>query len=305
MRHLQLKQFRQLIAIAENGSIRRAAEELSISQPALSRSIRGIEESLSVKLINRGPRGAELTKFGEKLVTYGNIIEFNIRFAAEEIAELRGNKEGQVKLGMGPLEGITVADTAIDRLLTKRPNTQISIIENDFDVLSSKLLSGEIDIILGPSQNEKTPGLKSEILTETQLVFALRAEHPLAKFDAISLRTISQADWILPGPRARAYTLFNNIFIKQGLIPPKGSITMAPRPGAIALLKRRDLICMVHPQIIKRELDEGSLRVLPIEIDTLVLPLTLTTREFDKLGPACRDMISEIRLAYKEMTKTQ
>ena len=61
MRHLKLKQFRQLITIAEKGSIRRAAEELSISQPALSRSIRGIEENLSVKLMNRGPQGVELT----------------------------------------------------------------------------------------------------------------------------------------------------------------------------------------------------------------------------------------------------
>ena len=108
MRHLQLKQFRQLITIAEKGSIRRAAEELSISQPALSRSIRGIEENLSVKLMNRGPQGVELTAYGQTLVNYGKIIEFNIRFAAEEFDELRGNKEGEVKLGIGPLEGITV-----------------------------------------------------------------------------------------------------------------------------------------------------------------------------------------------------
>ena len=302
IRHLQLKQFRQLIAISEKGSISRAAEELSISQPALSRSIRGIEKDLSVKLINRGPQGAELTEFGETLVNYGKIIEFNIRFAAEEIDELRGNKEGEVKLGIGPLEGITVADSAIDRLLTKRPNAEISIVENDFDILSTKLLSGEIDIMLGPSQNEKTPGLNSETISKTQLVFAVRAEHPLARIDHISLETISKADWILPAPRARAYSLFNNIFIKQGFVPPKGPITMAPRPGAIALLKRRDLICMVHPKIIKRELDEGSIRVLPIDIKTLVLPLVLTTREFDKLGPACRDMISEIRHVCQQMT---
>ena len=77
IRHLQLKQFRQLIAISEKGSISRAAEELSISQPALSRSIRGIEKDLSVKLINRGPQGAELTEFGETLVNYGKIIEYN------------------------------------------------------------------------------------------------------------------------------------------------------------------------------------------------------------------------------------
>ena len=300
MQRLQLKQFRQLIAIAEKGTILQAAEELSISQPALSRSIRGIEESLSIKLLNRGPRGVELTKFGETLVNYGKILEFNIRFAAEEIDELRGNKDGQVKLGISP--GVTVADIAIDRLLEKRPNVHVSVIENNFEVLANSLLSGSIDIMLGPSQvNKKTPGLNSETLAESQLVFALRAQHPITKQIGVSLKTMSEADWILPGPNARVHTLFNNIFIEQGLAPPKGPVVMDPRPGAISLLKRRNLICMVPRQLITRELAERSIIILPIPNQRLFLPLVLTTREFDKLGPACRDMISEIKRIGREI----
>ncbi|MBT4940290.1 MAG: LysR family transcriptional regulator [Rhodospirillaceae bacterium] len=305
MPHLQLKQLRQLIMVAEKGSIRQAAEALSIAQPALSRSIRSIEESLQVKLMNRGPRGIELTEYGKTLVSYGKIIEANLRFASEEIDELRGSKEGHVNLGIGPFEGFTIAHIAIDRLLERRPDAEISVIEGDFDVLSAKLLVGEIDIMLGPSQlNNSTPGLNTEILAESRPVLVVRAEHPFANLNQVSLKKLSEAGWILPPSDARARPRLNNVFIRHGLVPPKGPIEMAPGAAAIALLRRRDLIGMLSRQQIGHELQEGSMKVLPIDNDDFVLPMQLTTREFGKLAPACRDMISEIKAVCLEVADT-
>ena len=302
VQHLQLKQFRQLVTIAATGSIRQAAEILSISQPALSRSIRTIEDSISVKLMNRGPRGVELTKFGQTLVDYGKQIEFSVRFAGEEIEELRGKKEGDIKLGIGPYEGVSVVHIAIDHLLKKRPDAQISVIENNFDVLTTALLDGEIDIMLGPSLvGKKTAGLKTEILAETEVVFAVRSEHPLAQLDNVSLENICEAEWVLPTPQTRVETFFDNFFINEGHAPPKGPIIMAPGPTAIALLKRRDLVTMISRELIQEELTSRKIKVLSVSNKSLTLPLQLTTREFGKLGPACRDMISVIRHVCCEM----
>jgi len=302
VQHLQLKQFRQLLAISKTGSIRQAANELSISQPALSRSIKAIEESLSVKLMSRGPRGVKLTKFGKTLVDYGKQIDFSVRFAGEEIEELQGRNGGNVNMGIGPYEGVNVGHLAIDNLLRKRPDGQISVIENNFDALAKALMDGEIDIMLGPSlAGKRTPGLKTEVLAETEVVFALRAEHPLAELDYVSLSKICEADWILPTPQTRAVTFFDSLFIDEGYAPPKGPIIMPPGPAAIALLKRRNLITMISRDLISHELTTGELKVLPISNKALTLPLQLTTREFGKLGPACRDMISEIRNVCSEM----
>ena len=302
VQHLQLKQFRQLVTIAATGSIRQAAEILSISQPALSRSIRTIEDSMSVKLMNRGPRGVELTEFGQTLVDYGKQIEFSVRFAGEEIEELRGKKEGDIKLGIGPYEGVSVVHIAIDRLLKKRPDARISVMENDFGVLATALIDGEIDIMVGPSIAEKrTPGLKTEILAETEVVFVVRTEHPLAHLDQVSLEIICEAEWILPTAQTRAQTFFDNFFINEGHAPPKGPIIMTPGPAAIALLKRRDLVTMISRELIQEELTSRKFKVLSVSNKSLTLPLQLTTREFGKLGPACRDMISVIRHVCCEM----
>ncbi len=305
MPHLQLKQLRQLITVAEKGSIRQAAEALSIAQPALSRSIRSLEENLQVKLMNRGPRGIELNDYGKTLVNYGKIIETNLRFASEEIDELRGSNEGHVNLGVGPFEIFPVAHIAIDRLLENRPNAQVSVIQGDFDDLSARLLVGEIDIMLGPSQlNNTTPGLNTDILTETRPVLVVRAEHPFANLNQVSLEILSKADWILPPADVRARPRFNNIFIRHGLVPPKVSIEMAPGTASVALLKRRDLIGMLSRQQIAHEIAEGSMKILPVEHFDFALPMQLSTREFGRLSPACRDMISIIRTVCKEVAGT-
>ena len=196
-----------------------------------------------------------------------------------------------------------VHSRAIDNLLRKRPDVQISVIENNFDALAKALMDGEIDIMLGPSlAGKRTPGLKTEVLAETEVVFTLRAEHPLAELDYVSLGKICEADWILPTPQTRAVTFFDSLFIDEGYAPPKGPIIMPPGPAAIALLKRRNLITMMSRDLIIHELTSGELKVLPISNNVLTLPLQLTTREFGKLGPACREMISEIRGVSEETT---
>lgn len=300
--HLQIKQLRQLIKIAEKGSIRQAAEALAITQPALSRSIRAIEQNLQVKLMDRGPRGIELTPHGETLVNYGKIIEANLRFAAEELEELKGNKEGCVNIGTGPFEGFTVLHLAIERFLETRPKTEISVVEGDFDDLSANLKNGEIDIMFGPTQFDgDTPGLKSEILTKIHPVLVVRAEHPFANLDQISFKDLSETDWILPPKSARARTRLHNIFIRHGFVPPKGLIEMKPGLAMLALLQRRNLVALLSRHLIAREVDEGSVKILPVDNTEFTLPMQLTTREFGQLSPACRDMISAIKAVCQEV----
>ncbi len=87
--HLDLRHFRQLVVVAEKRSIRSAAKVLAITQPALSQSIRALEEELGSKLLERGPRGTTLTKAGRTLVKYARIIDANLSLAAKEIQEIQ------------------------------------------------------------------------------------------------------------------------------------------------------------------------------------------------------------------------
>lgn len=295
---LRLKQLRFLVKVAETGSISKAAEALAIAQPALSRTIKTLENTLQVKLLNRGPRGIKLTAFGESLVSYGKIIESNLRFAVEEIDDLKGLTVGSVKVGVGPSEGFLVMPVAIDLFLQRRLNGSVSLIEGDFDQLSGKLLSGEIDIMFGPTQVAGTnAGLKTELLGSFNRFLAVRAEHPLAKQKRVTFQDISEADWILPPAGSGARTILDNIFINRGLLPPKGPIELTASAAKVALMLRRDLVTtLVNPQG-EQELQDGSICALPVDETEFVLPMQLTTREFGELSPACKEMITQIKIA--------
>jgi len=303
--HIQLKQLRQLIVIAENGSIRKAAEELSIAQPALSRSLRALENGLQVKLMNRGPRGIELTEYGTTLVEYARIIETNLRFASEEIEELRGAREGHVRLGVGRFEGSSVVPLAVNRLLSQRPNAEIAVVEGDFTMLSADLIAGELDMILGPSDpNSSALGLNSMVLAMARPVVAVRSEHPLAKRNDVSFSELAEQDWVMPFKGHRARVRLENIFIRQGLTPPRTPIECMPTATAAAILQARNLISLMPRQLVQREIEHGTIKVLPVETDEFTLTVQLTTREFDRLSPACRDMIAYIKEVCAEVADT-
>ena len=120
-RHLDLKHLRQLTEVADKGSIRAAAESLAITQPALSRSIRSIENELGIKLVDRGPRGAELTTAGNRLLSYARIIDANLTSAENELRGLRdrSSRTEQIAFGMSWLTEALIAAQLIERELRR------------------------------------------------------------------------------------------------------------------------------------------------------------------------------------------
>ncbi len=296
MSHLQLKQLRQLIVVAENGSIRAAAQQLSIGQPALSRSLRAIEDQLQVKLMDRGPQGIVLTKFGEILCNYARIIDTNLKFAVEEIEEVRGASGGSIRLGIGPYEGFTIAHRAISNMFKKRPDLEVSLFEGDYDVLVAKLLGGEIDLILGPTPiDEASEGLSWEILAYIRPILVVRSSHPLAKKRKIDLETLSQVNWILSIEGTNARTRVEDVFYRQGLTPPDGPISAYPSMTALELVKKMDLVALLPRKLVEKDRKAGLVKALSPVSEDFNFPVRLTTRKFGQLSPACKGIITEIK----------
>ncbi len=298
---LEFKHFRQLAVLAEEGSIRAASRRLRISQPALSRSIRSIEGKLQVKLVERGPHGVTLTRYGEILRSYGRIIDANVRFASEEIEDQRGSKSGSIRMGIGPYEGFTIVHLAIERMRERRPDLEVTIFEGDFDALAERLLVGQIDLILGPTpMDESPPGLTGQILAHTRPVLVVRSGHPLTA-DKVDMKTLAKSNWILSVEGTNARKWIGEVFGRHGLPPPNGPISAYPSMTALAMVKKMDLIALLPRQLVERDINEGVLRTLPTGDEEFVLPVRLTTREFGVLSPVNRQMIAELKQICREI----
>ena len=94
---------RQFIAAVEHGNITSASLALNISQPALTKSIRKLENSLGVKLLERHSRGVVPTSYGEILLRRGKLVEIEFEYASTEIEALRGGNQGAIRIGASPV----------------------------------------------------------------------------------------------------------------------------------------------------------------------------------------------------------
>lgn len=302
MSRMRLRQLRQLVAVAEDGSIRAAAQRLSMGQPSLSRSLRAMEDQLQVKLLERGPSGVVLTRFGEILCNYARIIDTNLRYAAEEFDDAHGSRGGRVRMGIGPYEGFTIAHRAIGNLIKRRPDLEVVLIEGDYDVLAARLFGGEIDLILGPAPIEDvTQGVSWETLAYSRPVLVVRDGHPFAREDRVDLAMLAAADWILSVEGTNARARINDIFRRHGLEPPTGPISAYPSMTALNLVKMMDVVAMLPRKLVEKDREAGRIRALPLDSEDFRFPVRLTTRKFGKLSPACTGLIQEIRTVCSEI----
>ena len=302
MSRLQLRQLRQLVAVSEDRSIRAAAHRLSIGQPALSRSLRAIEDQLQVKLLERGPQGVVPTEFGEILCKYARIIDSNLQFASEEIEEIRGSSGGSIRMGIGPYEGFTIAHRAIGKLFERRPDLQVALIEGDYDVLVARLLGGEIDLILGPTPiHEAADGVSWDILAYARPILVVRSAHPLAARKEVDLGTLASADWLLSIEGTNARARVEDVFLRRGLEPPAGPISAYPSMTALELVKQRDLVALMPRKLVEKDREAGLVSALTLVGEEFNFPVRLTTRNFGELSPACKGLIGEIRTVCEEI----
>jgi len=293
---IQLKQLSQLLVIAEEGSFRKAADKLNLTQPALSRSIQALEKNLQVNLMERGPRGVVLTIFGETLVKHSKIIDSAVEYAVDDIDDMRGERSGVIKMGAGMLSGYIFAPQAITRLLDRRPDTKVIVVEGTYDTLTPQLLEGDLDFIFGPSNPDgPVSGLCHEIVANIGIVFAVREGHPLAKKKKVSFADLSSVPWIFPSQGSGLYQQLQSIFKNQGLPLPCSEIDVESHSLTKAMLLSRDLVAMIPHQIIHFELQQGLVRELPLFSDEMERPIYLVKREIGDLPPACRELITELR----------
>lgn len=151
---MELRQLRYLIAIVDEGGIRKASRHLYLAQPSLSKALRQLESELGVDLIRRGPEGIELTGAGAEFVAYAReIIE---RAAAAEAAMRQRVEQKSTKLRIGLLCGTIAAGDLMGPILARfrmdRPDFEVELHEIGMHDQARPLYSGEVDvaIVRGP-----------------------------------------------------------------------------------------------------------------------------------------------------------
>lgn len=257
----------RFVTVVELGSLNRAAQKLNLSQPALSKSIRLLEETLSAELMTRGPRGVSVTPFGQSVFTYAKLIATELRKMDEEIGAMRDLTLGAVNLGTSPgnVFTSTVLAGAILRLAKQGRRLTINSRIGPREHLLKPLLLGELDFIITVLTENPPAELAQEQLYEDPLIFVVKPNHPLAKRKNIGIRDLVRFPWVVPDDEAheslQRLALSENTTIEQAVMRCNASNLIK------ALLVSGEFIALVREDMARIDLKSGELAELSLSRD--------------------------------------
>ena len=145
---MELRDLEYFVVVAEQGNLGRAAEQLRLSQPALSKSLKRLEDALEVRLFRRSANGMELTAEGSLLLSRARELRDSLRNVAREVSDVSRGHAGHINVGVGPNANDEFLLAAVTELLRTEPRITMKVIVSDQDEIIPALRRGEIDLVI-------------------------------------------------------------------------------------------------------------------------------------------------------------
>jgi DNA-binding transcriptional LysR family regulator len=266
---LEPRQLQAFLAIVETGSLGRAAESLHLTQPALSRIVKRMEQQLRVTLFERRPNGMELTTFGQALLPYALHLTKEANLAIEEINVRLGLGRGTLRIGAVASAAVMVLPGVLKHMLQRWPNLHIQITEAVEDRLVAGLVNNEIDVVLSGqiAETEEVMQVADHKFTDCSRVVAA-ATHPLRARARVTLDDALGQSWVMPPADAEPRKKFDAQL--QALGARRARVLVETRsPSAIkALVAQSEMLGWLPEPLYAAEQAANLLCTLPLpELD--------------------------------------
>lgn len=287
------------IAFCETRAEAPAAARLGVSQPAVNQTLRQLEHMVGARLFLRSARGLRLTEAGEMVLLRAKLALSEFRHAEEDLAAFQGRMRGRIVIGSLPLSAGVLVPRAVDRVLARHKDVQVTIVDGTYESLMSQLVHADIDVIVGALRPGPTPpDVVREPLFEDTLSVVVRHGHPLVGAKRGGLGELVDETWIAPLRGTPAREAFERAFLAAGVSPPRVSLEVNSAVVLQALLLDSDRLALLSRRQIIRGISAGLLSVLPVDVQETRREIGLTLRADGDLGASMKSFIEEIhRLA--------
>ncbi len=193
---MELRDLKAFMAVVEHGSFTKAANDSFVSQPSLSKSIKKLEETLQVELLNRSTRKVELTDAGSIVFQQGQKILHAVQELHILLDDLLNIKTGAIKLGIPPLIGTLFFPDIARKFHQLYPEVHLELVERGAKMVEMLVENGDVDmgIVVLPADERK---FSVQPFVEDQFFVFMNESHPLAKEDSIALKDLKNETFII------------------------------------------------------------------------------------------------------------
>jgi len=263
---MELRQLRHFIEIVRSASFGQAAEKLHITQPALSKSIRNLERTLGVQLLERHPSGVSPTDYGTVFLDYASLVTTELDRAIEELNQLRGRGKGVVRVGAGATMMQYLLPRAVRAFVESDSGASVTFRQGLRSELLAALRRGEIDLIVGSINPAGTDDdLRQEVVMTDTIKIVAASTHPLVQGAPPRLADLARYRWVLPDQTEAESDRLGHAFRAIGLTPPSCVVRTSSSVFMASLLRDSDYLSYLPEALIPMDPDYQHLATLDLE----------------------------------------
>lgn len=302
--HTRIKT-RQMVLLAHldrQRSLLHAADAAGMSQPAASKLLRELEETLGVPLFERHARGVEPTAYGEVVMRHAHSMLSEIRRAQEEVEAMRRGEQFRVSIGTVASPATDLVPLAISLLERQNPQMILSVEVDASRVMVARLLQGRLDIVIGRILDPKdAAALDFEPIAGEPHRLIVRAGHPLTQRRRLRVADLVGHTWVLPPAESILRERINAMFLQAGLPLPSRIVETSSVPLTTNLLRRSDMLVALPEEVVRPYCDAGMLQLLAIDLDVQMDSFGIVTRRGHALSPHATQALQALREAAQSV----
>lgn len=304
-RRLKLRQLEILLAVADTGSMAKAAMRLAVTQPAISRAIADAEHTLGVPLFDRSTQGVEPTQYGRALLKRGIAAFDEIEQGVKDIEFLADPTAGEVRIGAGAgiSEGIVLG--VINRLSRQYPRIVFDVVIAQGVALYNLLRERNVDVGFGIQSPEiaRAEDIHLEVLYQEPMVVVAGVDNPWVRRRKIRLAELVDEPWTWPPPASSFDALVVEAFRVSGLKPPRAAVYTHALNVRISLAATGPFLAVVPAGVMSSPGKYPSIRKLPVELPATQRQVGIVTLKNRTLSPLAQRFIDCARELAKPLAK--
>lgn len=305
-RRLKLRDLDTLITVAQHGSLAKAAEQLSVSQPAVSKAMSEMEHTLGVRLLDRTAKGVEPTLYGRALLKWAQAVFDDVRQGINEIESLADPTKGELRVGAAEptLGGLLPA--IIERIHLKYPKISIQIRPlGALAQIHRDLRERRVDLVLGRMAQSPEDDLDNEILFYDRTLVVAGLNNPWTRRRKIKLAELTNELWSLSPPDTIIGMLVEQAFRANGLDMPRYSAMTSSIQVHSALLNSGRYLSTLPSSALHFTSKQLALKILPVDFGIPPWPIAITALKNRTESPVARVFVECAREVSKPLAKRQ
>ena len=294
--NLKLKHLQLLIALDQFRHLGRTAEFLSVSQPAVSKSLAEIERMFDTALFERSTKGTETTSNGQTVIHFARRVIAEYEKARAALQTAQEGSAARVSVGAMVVAMPVLLAQAMVRFKQAMPAATVLVEEGDLTRLLPRLRMAELDFIVGRLEpGYAAPDLHTETLCQEPMCLICAPQHPLATLKRVGWAQLQTERWVMPPPWAASRTKLHQLFYKNRLNPPTDCVESASFLVTLTQVQTQGAVGFVARNVGLSLQAQGLAHVLPVALPMDLPPLGLIRLSSQALSPAAQRLASAIR----------